>query len=170
MPDPDGETTIPAGLPLAVEILVEAGAWPPAAHLEALASRAVEAVFAELVRDLVPESEVSLVFTDDEAIRRLNAEWRNSDKPTNVLSFSGMPHGTGGAVPAMLGDIVLAAETVRGEAEAEHKTLDHHLAHLIVHGLLHLLGFDHEDDAEAEVMEEAERRVLARLAIADPYN
>jgi probable rRNA maturation factor len=99
----------------------------------------------------------------------LNRDWRGKDKPTNVLSFPAMPVTPGGAVPPMLGDIALAFETVAAEAALEGKSFDHHLVHLIVHGLLHLLGHDHEDDVQAEAMEALERAALARLAIPDPY-
>ncbi len=103
-------------------------------------------------------------------MRALNAGWRGKDKPTNVLSFPASPAAApGAALPPMLGDIVLAAETVFGEAALDGKPVEHHLSHLIVHGLLHLLGYDHETDGQAEAMEAVERRALARLAIPDPY-
>ena len=89
--------------------------------------------------------------------------------PTNVLSFPAFPVTPGDRLPPMLGDIVLAAETVSREAGLEGKPLAHHITHLMVHGFLHLIGHDHEVDAEAEAMESLERRVLARLAIPDPY-
>jgi probable rRNA maturation factor len=98
----------------------------------------------------------------------LNAGWRGKDKSTNVLSFPAFPAG-GKALPPMLGDVVLASETVAAEAMNEGKPLADHLTHLIVHGVLHLIGYDHEIDAEAEMMEQAERRILASLAIPDPY-
>jgi probable rRNA maturation factor len=129
----------------------------------------VEAVLSEVGARAGRPVELSLLFTDDARIRVLNAEWRGKDKPTNVLSFPAFPVRIGAELPPMLGDIVLAAETVRGEAELEVKPLTHHISHLVVHGLLHLLGHDHETDTEADVMEDLERRVLARLAIPDPY-
>lgn len=157
----------PAGVDL--DILVEAGAWPGEVELRGLAEAAVGAALDELALGGGP-SELSLVFTDDERIRTLNAGWRGKDKPTNVLSFPAFPPEKGGArLPPMLGDIVLAFETVAREAALEEKPFDHHLSHLLVHGLLHLLGYDHETEAEAEAMEALERRVLARLAIGDPY-
>jgi probable rRNA maturation factor len=106
--------------------------------------------------------ELSILFTNDRAMRELNAKWRRKDKPTNVLSF---PRASG----AMLGDIVLAAETLAREAALADKPLEDHMAHLIIHGFLHLLGYDHEDEAEAEKMEQLERAALARIGIADPY-
>ncbi|WP_292542063.1 rRNA maturation RNase YbeY, partial [Mesorhizobium sp.] len=111
----------------------------------------------------------SIVFSDDAHIRTLNAGWRGKDKPTNVLSFPAFPFPKGAPLPPMLGDIVLAAETVAREAALEDKPLANHITHLVIHGLLHLLGHDHETDAEAEEMEAIERAALARLAIPDPY-
>ncbi|MGB3389762.1 MAG: rRNA maturation RNase YbeY [Pseudaminobacter sp.] len=156
--------------PFAIEIdvSIEAGNWPEAADLEHLARNAVESAMAEAG---VPagHSELSLVFSDDAAVQALNAEWRGKDKPTNVLSFPAFPYLRGAELPPMLGDIVLAFETVRREAELEEKPLEHHISHLVIHGFLHLLGYDHESDEEAEEMEAVERRALARLAIPDPY-
>jgi probable rRNA maturation factor len=156
--------------PYAVEIdvTVEADGWPAEAGLEQLARNAVESALAEAGAP-AGDSEVSLVFSDDATIRTLNAEWRGMDKPTNVLSFPAFPYRRGAALPPMLGDIVLALETVRREAELEEKPLEHHISHLVIHGFLHLLGYDHENDEEAEEMEASERRALARLAIPDPY-
>ncbi|MCR5857712.1 rRNA maturation RNase YbeY [Mesorhizobium sp. J428] len=157
------------GLPVVeIEFSVEAGEWPAEAELAALGDRAVAAALPELGAK-GSRSELSILFTDDAHIRTLNAEWRGKDKATNVLSFPAFPVRPGDALPPMLGDIVLAAETVRAESALESKPFDHHLTHLVVHGLLHLLGYDHETDEEAEEMEALERRILARLAIADPY-
>lgn len=113
-------------------------------------------------------AEVSVRLTDDAEIRVLNREWRGQDKPTNVLSFpldDDAPEGG----PCPLGDIVVAFETCAREAREEDKPLGDHLAHMAVHGTLHLLGHDHETPAEAEEMEALERAVLARLGVADPY-
>jgi probable rRNA maturation factor len=154
--------------PLEIDILVEAGDWPSETALAVLARQAIAAVFAETGVQPAP-TELSLVFTDDAHIRTLNAGWRDNDKPTNVLSFPAFPPRRGGALPPMLGDIILAAETIAREATLEEKPFEHHLTHLIVHGLLHLMGYDHETEAEAEEMEAVERRALARLAIPDPY-
>lgn len=154
-------------LRVSLDISVEAGDWGGKRALGALVRRAVTAAGAEL--GLAGDSELSLLFTDNASIRVLNAEWRGKDKATNVLSFPAFPLKPGSAIPPLLGDIVIARETVLSEAQAEAKPLDHHLTHLVVHGFLHLLGYDHEDDDEAEMMEAAERRILARLAIPDPY-
>ncbi len=153
---------------VSIDLMVEAGDWPGEAALAPLARAALDAALAEAGVAASP-SELSIVFTDDAHIRTLNAGWRGKDKPTNVLSFPAFPVKPGDPLPPMLGDIVLAAETVSREAELEEKPFDHHLLHLMVHGVLHLLGYDHEDEEDAEAMEALERRVLAKLAIPDPY-
>ncbi len=136
--------------PIDIDITVEAGAWPQKRTLRSLVERAASAALHEAGVTTDAGSELSIVFSDDAHIRRLNAGWRGKDKPTNVLSFPAFPMKPGEKLPPMLGDIVLAAETVSREAAAEGKPLDHHISHLVVHGVLHLLGHDHEDDAEAE--------------------
>jgi len=155
--------------PLITDILVEGGEWPREGELEALSTRALAAAFETLGLDAPAKSELSLVFTDDAHIRTLNAGYRGKDKPTNVLSFPAFQTKPGDPLPPMLGDIVLACETVRREAALDDKPLDHHIAHLIIHGFLHLIGYDHETDAEADEMESLESRALALLAIPDPY-
>ena len=118
------------------------------------------------------DAELAVMLTDDAGIRTLNANWRGIDKPTNVLSFPALqPTGPGGPndAPRMLGDIAIAYQTTRKEADEEHKPFDHHLSHLAVHGFLHLIGYDHEKDDEAEAMETLERQILAQLGIPDPY-
>ena len=115
------------------------------------------------------ESELAIVLTDDAAVRKLNRRWRGSDKATNVLSFPAhglVPPGSG---PRPLGDVVIAYETMAREAQEQGLPLTHHLTHLAVHGFLHLLGYDHESDTEAETMEQLERDILARLDVPDPY-
>ncbi|WP_421914598.1 rRNA maturation RNase YbeY [Mesorhizobium sp.] len=165
------ENTKPAdgdfSVPVDIDLMLEAGSWPDEARLALLVDRAVVAAFAETGTTGV--SELSVVFSDDAHVRTLNAGWRGKDKPTNVLSFPAFSLAKGGRLPPMLGDIVLAAETVAREAALEDKPLENHITHLVVHGLLHLLGYDHETDAEAEEMEAIERAALARLAIPDPY-
>jgi probable rRNA maturation factor len=151
-----------------ITISVEAGNWPAEPELRALAARAVEAAIAALREaERATGGELSVVFTDDAAIQMLNKEWRGKDGPTNVLSFpqeSAFPQESG-----LLGDIVLASETVAREAALAGKPVQDHIAHLLVHGFLHLLGYDHAADDEAEKMEELERVALGRLGIADPY-
>ncbi|MES2861811.1 MAG: rRNA maturation RNase YbeY [Pseudomonadota bacterium] len=146
-----------------IEVEVEAEDWTDAIdNVEAVVERAAVAALANQAGGVV------VLLTDDATVRDLNARFRDKDRPTNVLSFpaAGMPD-TGG--PAPLGDIVLAYGVCAAEAQAQGKSLTNHLTHLVVHGVLHLLGQDHEDDAEAEAMEAEERAVLARLGVADPY-
>ena len=160
---PAGQTALPA-----IDMSVEAGHWPEPEMLEALVRRAIGAALDVLGED-ASASELSLVFTDDKAIRALNAQWRAQDKATNVLSFPAFDMAPGYPVPPVLGDIVIAHETVEREAALELKPFDHHLTHLVVHGFLHLLGYDHEIDEEAEEMEALETRILASLGVDDPY-
>lgn len=150
--------------------MVEAGDWPDEAALDALAGRAVAAAVDEIGSGIIPpDAELGITFTDNAHMRRLNAAWRGKDRPTNVLSFPSSPVARGAILPPLLGDIVLGAETIAAEAAEEAKPLDHHIAHLLVHGFLHLAGYDHQTDQDAENMEAAERRALAALAIPDPY-
>jgi probable rRNA maturation factor len=150
-----------------IAIRVEAGDWGDRRKLGRLAKKAVAASMASGLR-ATPGSELSILFTDDASIRVLNATWRKIDKPTNVLSFPGTPP-KGAVYGPLLGDIVLAHETVLREAQEQHLTFDHHLTHLIVHGLLHLFGHDHIDEGEAEMMESLETAILGSLGIGDPY-
>jgi probable rRNA maturation factor len=110
--------------------------------------------------------EVSIVLSDDSAIRALNRDWRGVDKPTNVLSF---PAPKASAGKKMLGDIVIAYETLARECDDEDRVFLHHLAHLAVHGFLHLIGYDHETDAQAEEMEGLESKIMTRMKMPDPY-
>lgn len=155
---------------LDIDISLEAGDWGDESALLAIARAAAEATLEQFDFAGGQTSELSLLFTDDAHIQVLNAQWRSKDKPTNVLSFPAFDVGSEDELPPMLGDIVLARETILREAALENKPLEHHLTHLIVHGLLHLLGFDHETEDEAEEMEALERVVLAKLAIPDPYD
>ncbi|NKW09267.1 rRNA maturation RNase YbeY [Ochrobactrum tritici] len=150
-----------------IDIMVEAGNWPDETALEGLVRKSVEAAWANLGLKSAT-SELSVVFTDDASIQTLNAEWRGKDKPTNVLSFPAFPVKAGAQPGPMLGDIIIARETVEREAREEDKPLENHLAHLVVHGFAPL-GYDHETDAEADVMEGREREILHALAIPDPY-
>jgi len=155
----------------ATEILVVAECWRAETDAEAIILRAVE-VAAEIADTETGDAELAIMLTDDAGIRTLNANWRGIDKPTNVLSFPALqPTGPSlpGDPPRMLGDIAIAYETTRREADDEGKAFDHHLSHLAIHGFLHLIGYDHETDDEAVDMENLEREILARLGIADPY-
>ncbi|MEM7666211.1 MAG: rRNA maturation RNase YbeY [Pseudomonadota bacterium] len=149
--------------------------WPPGDWdgLAECASEAASSIAPELAN---PRLVVSILFTSDAEVHALNREWRERDKPTNVLSFPMLardelldlvPEGP----PVMLGDIALAHGTCAREAEGKGITLEHHAAHLIVHGLLHLAGYDHvHSDTEAEAMEALETAALAKMGIADPYD
>ena len=154
---------------MTVSIEVEDDAWCALTGLEELARTAVTSALAGASRNGTP-CQVALLFTDDDAIAQINAEWRGKDKPTNVLSFptpDDMPLPAGEARP--LGDIVLAHGVIAREAAEQGKTLRDHTTHLIVHGTLHLLGYDHESDDEADEMEALETRILKGLGISDPY-
>jgi probable rRNA maturation factor len=160
----------PSALPI-TEILVVADCWQAEPEAEATIDRAIAAA-AEFVTVDVGDSELAIMLTDDAGIRTLNSNWRGIDKPTNVLSFPALPpSGPRGPdeAPRMLGDIAIAYETTRREADDEQKPFDHHLSHLAVHGFLHLIGYDHETDDGAETMEALEREILSQLGIADPY-
>jgi len=154
---------------IVLDLSIEAGDWSQEPNLERLCRAAVDAALAETGLQPASMTELSILFTDDAHIQSLNAQWRAKDKPTNVLSFPAFAPNKSGPLPPMLGDIVLAADTVKREAVLEGKPLDHHITHLVVHGLLHLIGYDHETDEDAEEMEALEKRILARLAIPDPY-
>lgn len=150
-----------------IDISIESERWA-SMELDSLVRKAIEAARAESDVRLAPSTEVSLLFCDDERIQELNRDWRGLDKPTNVLSFPASDPARLSASP-LLGDIAVAYETVERESRDEQKSLSDHVSHMIVHGFLHLVGYDHETEDDAEKMEAAERRALARLGIADPY-
>jgi probable rRNA maturation factor len=167
-----------------IDLVAESALWDDEPTAEAVVRRAI--TVAALAAASGGGGEVSVVLTDDAAIRALNRTWRNIDKPTNVLSFPVQPAPAAGRPlppPAgeesaaqsatmgdrLLGDIVIAYETVAREADQEGKRFSDHLAHLAVHGFLHLLGYDHDSDSAAEEMERLESRILAQLAVPDPY-
>ena len=150
-----------------MEIVRRAEIWERLAVGDAQLARAAEAAF--LVAPRPGAFEVTLLLTDDTEMRELNRAWRGKDAATNVLSFPAGVSVAQGGEPRPLGDVVLAAETVQREAEAQGVSPADHVSHLVVHGVLHLLGFEHENDANAEKMEALETKVLAGLDIADPY-
>ena len=142
-----------------IEVEIEDAGWTAALpEAAATVARAAAAALGAV------EGDVVVLLTDDATVQDLNARFRDRDRPTNVLSCpaaeSAAPH---------LGDLVLAFGVCAAEAEAQGKSLADHLSHLTVHGVLHLLGRDHEDEAEAEAMEAEERSILASLGVADPY-
>ncbi|MDE2372843.1 MAG: rRNA maturation RNase YbeY [Hyphomicrobiales bacterium] len=146
-----------------IDVLVESSLWKRARGARPTVRRAVAKAAATLS---TPRAELAIVLTDDSAIRLLNRAWRGIDAATNVLSF---PTHRGSAETPLIGDIVLAYETIAREAREAKKPFAHHVAHLAVHGFLHLLGYDHVRKKDAEAMERAERNILRRLAIPDPY-
>jgi probable rRNA maturation factor len=153
------------------EVLVVADCWLAEPGAEEVIQRAIT-VAAEMADADTGAAELAVMLTDDAGIRTLNRNWRGIDKPTNVLSFPALPPtGPRGPddAPHMLGDIAIAYETTRKEADDEQKPFDHHLGHLAVHGFLHLIGYDHENDGDAEAMEILEQEILAQLGIPNPY-
>lgn len=159
---------------LDIQISVEDEGWPDEDTLSEMAERVVGAAAEFITREEgqpFPSHpvELSLVFTDDASIREINAEWRGQDKPTNVLSFPAFPITPGKMPGPMLGDIVIARETLERESAELDKPFNDHLTHLMVHGFLHLFGYDHMDAEEAEKMEGLETRILATLGLSDPY-
>jgi probable rRNA maturation factor len=164
-PSRDSEDS-PQAMTLVAEVVRHGGTWDEAAVSDAAVELAAHAAFAQAPPSVPAAYEITVALTDDVEMRELNRTWRSKDEPTNVLSF---PAGDAPGEEAMLGDVVIAYETTEAEAVAAGISLSDHVSHLVVHGVLHLLGFDHLDDAEAEQMEDLERKALASLGIADPY-
>ncbi|MBI4276065.1 MAG: rRNA maturation RNase YbeY [Rhizobiales bacterium] len=157
-------TRLPNGVAPAIDVIVDSVLWRGQPDAEIVVRRAIATAAAAVS---TKDAELAIVLTEDSAIRALNWKWRGTDKSTNVLSF---PAGHSVRdVPKNLGDIVIAFETVELEAAAEGKPFSDHLAHLAVHGFLHLLGYDHETAGEANVMERLESSILAQLDMPDPY-
>jgi probable rRNA maturation factor len=152
---------------LTVDVLTDSPRWDAEPGAEAVVRSAI-ARAAAIEGSADPAAEVSVLLCDDPVIAALNARWRGRDEPTNVLSFPAPPAGDSVA-PVHLGDIAIACETVVREAQEQGQPVAQHLAHLAVHGFLHLLGYDHVTDGEAERMERLEREILAALGIPDPY-
>lgn len=150
------------------DIRVAGGRWPERSVLAKLVADAIEAT-----RSTTPgfpaDRPVSILFTSDADIAGLNATWRGKTGATNILSFPAAALPSNAAEEAPLGDLVLGFETVNKEAAAADLTLSEHISHLLVHGLLHLVGYDHIDDEEADAMEALETAILGKLGIADPY-
>ena len=166
--------------PLEIVIDLACDGWRDAIPTaEELSRRAAQAALAGISAPC--GGELSLVLADDATVRALNRDWRHIDAPTNVLSFPGavpddsdgpVPNGipVNDAPPLLLGDVIVALETTQAEALRDGKALADHLSHLIVHGTLHLRGYDHENDADAEEMEALETTILKGLGIVDPYD
>ncbi|GAB5501887.1 rRNA maturation RNase YbeY [Pyruvatibacter sp.] len=173
MPDPASKPDPDRASLLQIDILRENGDWDTLDDVEKLIRTAVRAALQPSAGNAVDQViEVSILLENDAALQALNKQWRNKDKPTNVLSFPAPP--LPDAMLAMqterhLGDIALSFDTLAAEARTENKALSDHLQHLVVHGMLHLQGHDHQTPDEADEMEDLERRILADLGIGDPY-
>jgi probable rRNA maturation factor len=160
-------------------VLDRGGDWSAFADRGAAIGAVADAVAAHRRCQSARGAEACVVLANDALVQSLNRSYRGKDAPTNVLSFpfqgagpdasDDIDHDSGMTEPRQLGDVVLAAETVAREAEEQGLQPVHHLQHLVVHGLLHLMGFDHDTDARAETMEALEVEILASLGIADPY-
>ena len=152
-----------------VDVIKQSKLWTKQRAAEATVREAIAAAV-QFCDAVPPEAEVSVVLADDRHVQDLNLQWRGQDKPTNVLSFPApRREDEDDGATVMLGDIVIAYETLAREAEDGNKPLLNHLAHLTVHGFLHLLGYDHTAEDEAEDMERLEARILENLGIPDPY-
>ncbi len=176
MPEPtrlradDEHPPSPANGGVDLLLSIDSDGWGQPDRREALAARAVAAVMRETgLQTAAGSCELSIVLTDNEAVHALNRQWRGKDRPTNVLSFPAFDLMPGEALPPMLGDIVIAHGVVAKEATEAGRTFDDHLTHLVVHGFLHLAGWDHETDEDADAMEGLETAILEGLGIADPY-
>jgi probable rRNA maturation factor len=158
--------------PVKIEIVVRSALWRKRRTAQSIVRKAV---LAAAKAASTPGAELAIVLDNDSAIKALNRDWRGKNAATNVLSFPAAPNspptrgGKSGRPTPYIGDIVIAYQTTAREAAAEGKPFSHHLAHLAIHGFLHLLGYDHENDRDAEKMERLERRILGRLAVPDPY-
>ena len=160
----------PEDAALTMDILIESDRWQMLPEAEGIARHVIAAAAASIADIRDGKAELSVLFCDDETIAVLNGRWRGQEKPTNVLSFPALPlQGVATYEIAPLGDIAISYETLVREAREGGKTPSSHLAHLVVHGFLHLLGYDHQTDDEAERMERVERDILARIGVADPY-
>ena len=151
-----------------IDLVVPCASWRRALPAVAGLARAAATAALEQSGKPISQAELSLVLADDATVRELNARWRGKDAPTNVLAFASDEAPVAGK-PVLLGDVVLAFETVAAEAKAQGKRLADHLRHLVIHGVLHLLGYDHIEAAPAKRMEALETRILASLGVADPY-
>jgi probable rRNA maturation factor len=162
-PSLGGAKTGAARPQLDIEIVRQSDGWCRAKVSDALLSQAAIAAFVAAAPRSELNRDVAILLTGDDKMRALNLRWRGKDAATNVLSFPG------GEDEAHLGDVVLAFETVEQEAMQQNVAIADHAAHLVVHGMLHLLGYDHETEDEADTMETLETKILATLGIADPY-
>jgi probable rRNA maturation factor len=161
---------MPDGSWLTITVVLDDGSWPDFERSEALVLSAAHALSRHASFAGEHSAEACVALSSDDAVRQLNASYRQKDKPTNVLSFPApaMP-GLKPDKPRALGDIIVAGETIEREAREQQIAPDAHLQHLVVHGLLHLLGYDHETDEDASAMEGLEIEILGTLGVANPY-
>ncbi len=148
-----------------IDIQTQSPLWDAQPLARQTVRDAINAVASELS---TADGEVSIVLADDSVVATLNREWRGVDRPTNVLSFPAKGHNAGEGTQ-LLGDIIIAYETLGRECKDENRIFLHHLAHLTVHGFLHLIGYDHQTDIQADEMEGLESKIMARLNMPDPY-
>ncbi|WP_224704386.1 rRNA maturation RNase YbeY [Devosia aquimaris] len=156
---------MPPTPPLDIAVIINDEAWPDT--MEPLAERAVLEALKQSKAKVKGAAELAIVLTNDAEQRELNQQWRGKDSSTNVLSFPQIEPFE--PVIGILGDITLARETLIAEAADQGTSFEDHFTHLVVHGFLHILGYDHLTDDEAHIMESLETRILASLGIADPY-
>jgi len=155
---------------LAVDVTIEGADWPVLLpDAAAIAEETATVAWRHVARPVAGPAELSILLADDATVRRLNRAHRGQDKPTNVLSFPIGDTISVAGVPIMLGDVVLASGVVAREAVEQGKTAIAHFRHLVVHGVLHLAGYDHIADGDAETMEALEVEILAALAVPNPY-
>lgn len=162
-----------------VDVSIQTKEWDSVSDAEQTCIKAAKTAFNIGKTDSLgsdAQIEISILLTGDDFIQELNRDYRGQDKPTNVLSFAAMEYMPEEEIKInmqigtiLLGDVVVSFETTAAEAKNENKSFENHLSHLIVHGVLHLLGYNHEEDAEAEIMEELEIKILAELNIAAPF-
>lgn len=151
-----------------IDIQIDEYGWTSLDKVEDLCKTAVQQVCIETKQKFIQGAELCILLTNNAEICTLNKQWRGLDKPTNVLSFPAVSPDKLAKTP-MLGDIALGFETVEQEALNDKKTIENHLTHLVIHGFLHILGYDHEIDEDATIMEALEIRILENLNIANPY-
>ena len=154
--------------PIEIDVLIEAEGWSDIEDVDTLCVKAVTAAIKTARPKLAKGAALSILLTDDARIRLLNRQWRQKDMATNVLSFPAVGPEKLSSSP-LLGDIAIAFETVAAEAKRDEKTISDHLSHLTIHGFLHILGYDHLDEKEAETMETLEIAILASIGVGNPY-
>lgn len=155
---------------LTIELVDQAGDWPDLSVINTVVEDALATTIVVADLQILPQAEICIVLSDDDHVRKLNHQWREIDKPTNVLSFPAEDIAPGEMPGLLLGDIVLAHETIAREAREFGTSFNDHLSHLVIHGFLHIFGYDHINDHDAVEMEELERNCLGKLGIKDPFD